>query len=404
MPRKKPESGSEGKDVRVSTATQIRKYLIDRYLADSKRVADGKEARTSHILIGPPGVGKTRSVTEAGEEIARQTGRKFLVYDDKQFFDIVTGELTELGQNVLTEPEKYFVNVVFPLNLAEPTDLTGIPQMVEKLSITRFFPHFWVKLCGMTPGILVLDDFLDTQRDDTLSAGYRVILDKVLGFIPMHRDRMVVATSNTPEHSSLSRLMPVPLATRWEIHEVSVPSLDEWISWMDSTYGPEGYDNRIAGFLMKFDAEGALLKLPPEPETSHSYPCPRSWTDLARALRFGPADVDGIIGPEWGQKFRAFLATDVEVEDLIKAPKEWKGLQYDSKCMAICLLASWLGKNDAKDALPLVEEILRDSKEFVAFLAKLCPLNALTKMIVMSGNVRDVAEHILEARKKLSGV
>jgi hypothetical protein len=403
MPRKKPEK-PEGMDVRVSTATQIRNYLVERYDADTKRVMDGKEMRTAHILIGPPGVGKTRAVAEAGQEIARRTGRKFIVYDDKEFFDVVTGELTELGQSVLADPERYFINVVFPLNLAEPTDLTGIPQMDQKLFITRFYPHFWVKLCGMTPGILVLDDFLDTQRDDTLSAGYRVILDKVLGFIPMHRDRMVVATSNTPEHSSLSRLMPVPLATRWEIHEISVPSLDEWISWMDTTFGSDGYDNRVMGFLMKFDAEGALLKLPSEPETSHPYPCPRSWTDLARALRFGPADVDGIIGPEWGQKFRAFLATDVSIEDLIKAPGEWKRLQYDAKCMAICLLASWLGKNDAKEALPLAEAILQDSKEFVAFLAKLCPLNALTKMIMMSSDIKGVAEHILEARKKLSGL
>jgi DNA polymerase III delta prime subunit len=400
MPKKKPES-EPGKDVRISTATQVRRYLVDRYLADTERVADGKETRTSHILIGPPGVGKTRAVLEAAQEIAERTGRKFIVYDDKQFFDIVTGELTELGRSVLAEPEKYFVNVVFPLNLAEPTDLTGIPQIDQKLSITRFFPHFWIKLCGITPGFLVLDDFLDTQRDDTLSAGYRVILDKVLGFIPMHRDRMVIATSNTPEHSSLSRLMPVPLATRWEVHEISVPSLDEWIAWMDATFGSEGYDFRVVGFLKNFEAEGALLKLPSEPETSHPYPCPRSWTELARALRFGPADVDGIIGPEWGQKFRAFLATKVEIQDLIKDPAKWNDLKYDGKCMAVCLLASWLGKNDAKDAVPLVEEILRDSKEFVAFLAKLCPLNALTKLIMMSNNVRGVAEYILEARKKL---
>ena len=402
MGKKKPETRAVT-EVFTGTATQVRDYLVERYLADSERVKDGKEVRTSHILIGPPGIGKTRAVMEAGMEVAKRTEREFLVYDDGEFFDLWTGNLTELGQKVLAEPDKFFVNVVFPLNLAEPTDLTGVPQVVGDLGITRFYPHFWVKICSVTPGFLVLDDFLDTQREDVLSAGYRVVLDKVLGFLPMHRDRVVVATSNTPEHSPLSRLMPVPLATRWEVHSISAPSTDEWAEWMERTFG-DRWDKRVYAFLKAFETDQAILRIPPEPETSHPYPCPRSWTELARALHFGPADVDGLIGPEWGQKFRAFLATKVDIETLIKGPEAWKELQYDSKCMAVCLLSSWMKKGDVREALPLVKAMAEDSKEFVAFLARLCPIDALTKLMLASTDVRGVADEILEARKKLSGL
>ena len=389
--------------VRASTASQIKEYLINRYLSDSERIKDGKETRTSHILIGPPGVGKTRAVMEAGQEIARRTGREFLVYDDRKFFDLWSGELTELGQRVLEEPERYFVNVVFPLNLAEPTDLTGIPQVVGSLGIVRFYPHFWIKICAVTPGFLVLDDFLDTQREDTLSVGYRVILDKVLGFTPMHRDRAVIATSNTPEHSSLSRLMPVPLATRWEVHEISAPSVDEWEEWMKATFG-EGWDKRIYAFLKAFEAEGSILKLPSEPETAKPYPCPRSWTEVARGLHFGPVDVDGLVGPEWGQKLRAFLSVEVNVEELMEAPEKWGQLEYDAKCMACCMLASWLqGGGEIPKALPLLKAISGDSREFLAILGRMVSEGILTKLILADRELWEQFDKVLKVREKIRG-
>lgn len=375
--------------VKYTGIPELKNYLVERYKADTERIKDNpKDKRTSHILIGPPGIGKTQVIYEAGSKVAKEMGLEFVEYYEPIFFDLWSNKLTQKGQDVLDNPEKYFVYFTYALNLAEPTDLTGNPKEIAELSITRYLPHFWVKLNYLCPGFTVLDDFLDTQREDTLSSGYRVALDKVFGFTPIHRDRVIIATANTPEYSSLSRPMPVPLATRWEVHSVASPTVDEWNAWMQMVYQGK-YDLSATGFLKATEDEGNLLKLPAEPETTKAYACPRSWAALARAIYFGPVDVEGVIGPEVGQKYMAFRAIKVDIEQLMQDPAQWGSLEYDAKYMACILLSSWVsqhGDADYSKSFQLVDAITDDSREHFAITCQTMKSSALARYLAKLRN------------------
>lgn len=146
-------------------------------------------------------------------------------------------------------------------------------------------------------------------------------------------------------------------------------TLDDWLRFMERKYGDE-WDKRVYAFLLRFKDEGYILKTPEEPEGLENFPNPRSWTWLALDLYDGFDSLDdiiGLVGEEVGRKFHAFIKTEVDVEDLIKAPTMFRELSFDAKYMVPILLASWLGnsKNDVKKAFPLVDEMTNISMEFL---------------------------------------
>jgi len=239
-----------------------------------------------------------------------------------------------------------------------------------------------VKLLHLCPGFFVLEDFLDTQRDDVLSAGYRVALDKELGYIPLNKDMMVAATSNTPEFSSLSRAMPAPLANRWEDHSVDSPTVDEWNAWMAARYA-DRWDKRCYVFNKRFESDGYFLKVPDEPETTKNFPTPRTWTQLARNTYYSCSSPDALLGPEVGQKFRAFCDINVDIEELIADPAPWGKLDLDAKYMAGAMLASWFGKTPKEklhESFNLIDTISDDSREYLVLVFQCTKVSALSRL------------------------
>ncbi|MEM2618264.1 MAG: hypothetical protein QW356_02080 [Candidatus Hadarchaeales archaeon] len=388
---------------------QIKAYLINRWRAETEKLKNKKDdERTSHIILGPPGVGKSQLVQEAAMEIAKSEGRQFVRYFTPVFFDVFSTKLTPFGRQVLDQPDKYFVYILRKLNEMEPADLLGNPKVVDELAVSMYFPHFWVKLCYLTPGFTVLDDFLDTQRADTISAGYGVAQERLFGDVPSHRDRVIVATSNTPEHSTLSRLMPTPLATRWEVHEALPPTLEEWCSWMQATYG-DAWDKRAYAFLTQTRQNETFLRVPDEPETNKPYPCPRAWSRLARNAYFGEVWPSSFVGPEVGQQYEAFLATNVDINKLLKDPKLWTELEIDAKYMAAYLLSNWIGTHTPKDypqSYALMDTILDESSELVTVIFQLTREGALVNYLVgisaHDKKYREFTSKILQSRGALA--
>ncbi|MEM2618251.1 MAG: hypothetical protein QW356_02015 [Candidatus Hadarchaeales archaeon] len=307
------------------------------------------------LLLGGPGIGKSTCVREFAEETARKLGREFVDYEDP------------LVDKILADPERYFVYLKVGLAGTEPSDLQGFPRI--RADAARYFPLEWVKILSKCPGVLFLDDFLDVpDRKDVLAQAYRISLDRRVGYTFLHPGVQVVAASNTPDTSSLSQLMPLPLANRFIILEVSVPTVDEWATWMD-TEGFE-WDRRVFAFLKRFEDSGYIYKPPEAPETLGEYPTPRSWTNLARLLARGiegPQTIEGLIGAEMAQKFGAFLKLDVDIEELAKNPSRFSGLSLDAKYMAVVELATAIGKNITQ-WLPLIDAMAKDSREWLVIL------------------------------------
>lgn len=356
---------------------EFKQLIINRYFTDTKiRTRIPSWRRISLLGLGKPGIGKTVAAREASHEIARRLKRDPVEYTDDFGIKIATGQ---------EDPSKYYVYHEIPLVSHDATDLTGRPgnrQVTNTLAVAVYNPYLFQLVFTQVAGMIVLDDCLDIKDPEKKSALYRVTLDRVFGYWRLHPDVMVVALSNTPEHSSLSEAMPTPQATRFQIHHLDEPTLDEWHAWMSASYG-DHWDKTTYTFNQRFSAEGVFCRIPEDPETLFPYPTPRSWTAEAVSSYFGASDPIGFLGPEIGEKYLAFKRTEVNVEELVANPSRWDELELDSKYIAIQMLASFLGRPEAvPSAIPLVDTITSDSAEYFALLLKVVGLKARTKLLL----------------------
>jgi len=89
--------------------SKLRPYIVRMYMKGSEIPGE----RTSALGLGEPGIGKSQSIKEAGQEIAQKVGKKFIDYSD------------DYADEILENPDKYFVFVDLRLTECEPSDLCG---------------------------------------------------------------------------------------------------------------------------------------------------------------------------------------------------------------------------------------------------------------------------------------
>lgn len=340
----------------------LKGYLVNLY----KAMGLGEPVLSSVLLLGPPGIGKSTAVLETAKEIAANSGKKFIDYDDSA------------AREILKDPEDYFLYVDFNLNDTEPSDLTGIPKETE-IGMS-YQPFLWARCLSKASGILFLDEFTNVQRLDVITASYKIVLDHRAGFTKFSDKVMVVAAGNSPEESSVANLLPSPLVGRFIVYKVELPTLEGWADWMDRNF--ENWDKRVLAYLMNFPDE--FLKPPPESETLTNFPAPRSWTKVARLILeipqgFLKETIIGFLGPETGEKFSAFLEMRVpQIEELLRRPQIFKELDLEGKYLASVFLGSYLQKTmqesikeslkkDEKieEAIPLIRAIAKEKTEKV---------------------------------------
>jgi len=361
------------------------------------------------VLVGPPGVGKSEAIMELGEELAATLGRKFVVYEDRYFNDIVR------------DPSKYFVLVDLRLSCHEPSDLTGIPREVSGSDIIMFKPVTWALVLSRTAGILFLDELTNVSREDLLAVAYRVLLDRYLGYVKLSREVLVVAAGNRPEDAPIAHQLPAPLVNRCIMMYIQAPKLEEWVAYMRSRYR-DNWCFRVYTFLR---SRPDLFYQPPgEIETLENFPTPRSWTRLALTLGkdfksvFTPEEVYkicvGTVGGRIGPVVAKYLLLDVPtLEELLQNPKRWKTLDLDVKLNFVSDLASYIVDNFnmlvSRDGTldprvsKLLSVILDDSEEIGLTFLQLIPENMRPKILtVFAVSVPEVGALIsrLESKRR----
>jgi hypothetical protein len=250
--------------------------------------------------------------------------------------------------------------------------------------------------------MLILDELTNVSRPDVLSASFKIFYDRRTGGMIFHPNVMIISCGNKPEHSSVANALPAPLVSRMGIYEVSAPRVDDWAKYMAEAYGDD-WDNRIYAFLKKFEDESYLIKLPKDPETLDPYPVPRSWSRLSFLMAMIGANKETMaayVGGEAAQKLDSFLKVNIDIEDLIKKPAQWKTINVDAKYMASIMLSTWLSKNKKKikQSFKLIDEMAADSKEFVTLAAtpmkKSDLIKFLTELFQYSQEYRDAFKEI----------
>jgi len=340
--------------------------------------------RRTIIIEGAPGIGKSYNVMYGAYLRAKDRGKIPVVYSfynsNSQFGQPLTEELL---QEIEKNPDKYFIIVDLRLSTKEPTDLEGLLEKCGNQSnYVRYLPPLWAKLLALCEGVLFLDEIADVQRPDVKAATYQLLLDKQAGNVKFRDDVLVIGACNSEEYSSLSTGFSLPQARRCRFFEVRVPTVEEWIEFMDRVYEPGNWDRSVAAYLSHY--KDSLLKLPVESiegeqpvyksEVYEAYPSPDSWTHLALALvhekelisMIGLTDfVSSFVGINEAYTFVQFYeeVVKINIDELLKNPEQIKGFDWNKKAAAITQIANRITDdyNNILKYKPLLDALVFDN-------------------------------------------
>jgi len=323
------------------------KFLLPRIYLTSK---------VSVLLLGAPGIGKSRIVRTAAEMIAEVLGKKFVEYDDT------------IADQILSDPQKYFVFIDIRLTEHEPSDLSGIPRTDG--DYVTFKPLKWAKVLSKAAGMLFLDELTNVEDPTLKGVSYKLLLDRAAGFVKFSPEVMVVAAGNTPDNSSIASTLAAPQINRTLVIDVGASKVEEWLEWLtrEATEYKHFSDDdieelkRIKRLVDEWRSKRAVGKLytimsayltyrrdalvtTPPPETMENFATPRTWEMLYRTLTdhykeiYGNQKMTeiicvGLLGRKVGTQFNVWLwKTPPRVEDVMKDPSILDKVDYETKIL-----------------------------------------------------------------------
>jgi len=350
------------------------------------------------LLLGPPGIGKTEIILSLSKREAERLGRVFV--------DLGSASESEI-EEAIREPKKHYVFLriiaptVFPDELTYPIKRNGFVELLP-------FKKLYLLTRPGIAGVLFIDEITNVQTEPQITMFFSLIQEKEFSWgLKLAPAIKVIAAGNTPEWSEVVRSLPKPLRARLTVIHVDPPTIDEWASYMDATYG-ENWEKLTYAYL-KLNTDD-FIKVPRD--DWENFPCPRNWTSLAlllRELREAGADAElveevivGRLGKEVGSKFAAFFRENITPEELkriAKNPDTFFALSTSKKILIVYALSSAPLDELITQYDTLVKAIAqRDMELFVLFLrlmAKKKRIEYASKRQELIASVADALKHLL---------
>ena len=173
-------------------------------------------------------------------------------------------------------PRKYKL-LLIDLRLAqmEPTDLMGFPAINDETHTAGYTPMDIFPLentpipKGYKGWLLLLDEINQADRA-TMKAAYKLVLDRMVGQFPLHKQCYVAAAGNLDTDNALVEEMGTAMQSRISPHMVLGVDTQQWLEWANV----RGIDYRICSFI---EFRPDLLHHFEPDHTDCTYPCPRTW-------------------------------------------------------------------------------------------------------------------------------
>lgn len=270
----------------------------------------------------------------------------------------------------------------FRLAQADVTDLNGLPFRTAD-GRAAFLPFEDFPLEGdplpldddgnEMDGWLLFFDELTSAPKQLQAAGYKVVLERMIGNRPLHDRVMLVAAGNLDSDKAVTHRMSTALQSRLVHLELRVDHA-EWREWAVRA----GIDNRILGFL-EFKPD-YLHQFDPDHQDK-TFACPRTWEFASKLVNRRTIDetdtpiLAGTISQGIAMEFVQFAKIYAElpkVSDIIKDPdKAAIPVEPSTKYAMATHLATHFNKQNAKE---LVTYLSRYPVEFRVICLRLVHL------------------------------
>ena len=249
---------------------------------------------TPHILLGPPGIGKSAI---AGLVAQRMT-------------EHVRSRNPNAGEAVCR---------ILDCTTKLPEDIPGLPHIDRdgRESVTRYAPQSWLhELCtNGAYGVLCFDD--GTQASQSVQLAMRqLLLQREVHDAKLAERVTIIVTGNRREDKSGATTLPAHFINACSLHAIE-PEFDSWANW----YGQQpNHAPEIASFLRFRPAH--FHKTPADADQMGRFPTPRTWTKLGarwavhEGMKSRWLDVaSGLVGEGPATEFVAFLNTRAQLVD-----------------------------------------------------------------------------------------
>lgn len=280
------------------------------------------------FLKGPPGVGKSDCVRQAGAAM------KLEVRD------------TMRGSQM------------------DPTDIKGFPAPDAKKGVMKWLTPEFLPTDPKSKGILFLDE-LTSAPIAVQAAMYQLVLDRRVGEYVLPDGWAIVAAGNREGDKSVVNRMPKALANRMA-HLNIEPSLDCFIKWQrqhkpDMSPYTSAFLRFRSGLLHNMENQG-----------EDPFPSPRSWVMADQIMRRGH-DVEvaleavaGVVGKGAANEYVAFFSQASQLPDPDQIALDPLGTPVPESPSALYATAGMLDSvtTDVKTFRAYMPYVLRMPREF----------------------------------------
>lgn len=223
---------------------------------------------------------------------------------------LVTGSPGTSKSSIMAQLAKDHRLKLIDIRLSQytPEDLNGLPMRNDnhRAEFTPFdtFPIVGDKIPDGYEGWMVFLDEITSATKPVQAAAYKLILDRMVGNHPLHKNVAIVAAGNKITDKAVVNQMSTALQSRMIHYEMDV-SHREWLEYAIKNE----FDHRITGFINYMPSR--LMDFRPDHQDK-TFPCPRTWEFLSRLIKgekvspeIGPR-VAGTIGQGAATEFITF--------------------------------------------------------------------------------------------------
>jgi hypothetical protein len=194
------------------------------------------------FIWGPPGIGKSDSIHQLGDEM-----------------------------------NAHVIDV--RLSLWEPTDIKGIPYYSANDNTMTWAPPVELpskEFAKNYENVILFLDEMNSAPPAVQAAAYQLILNRRVGTYELPENVLVVAAGNREADKGVTYRMPAPLANRFVHLELRV-DFDDWVTWAVNNQ----IHKDVVGYLSF--AKQDLYDFNPKTAT-RSFATPRSWQFVSELL------------------------------------------------------------------------------------------------------------------------